>query len=144
MELSEARIIHSYFEFICSINSSHNPFFTSVSDIVKSCHQALFTLFIPISFLNSTYPYHTFNMNQPIPSPSANSFLFSFYMIKQAPLMLLSISLPLFSFLFPGQEQGSLAETSSQMGQIVCYHYCQPGHRRRDCPQRQGSRGSAG
>ena len=29
---------------------------------------------------------------------------------------------------------------ASQDGQIVCYHYQQPGHMRRDCPQRQGSR----
>ena len=43
-----------------------------------------------------------------------------------------------------GQERGSLARTSSHIGQIVCYHYRQPGHRRWECPQRQGSHGIAG
>ena len=28
-----------------------------------------------------------------------------------------------------------------QAGQMVCYHFQQPGHMRRDCPQRQGSQG---
>ena len=36
----------------------------------------------------------------------------------------------------PGQGQ---MRVSSQAGQMVCYHYQQPGHMRRDCPQRQGS-----
>ena len=30
---------------------------------------------------------------------------------------------------------------AGQVGQMVCYHYQQPGHMRRDCPQRQGSQG---
>ena len=30
---------------------------------------------------------------------------------------------------------------SCQAGQMVCYHYQQPRHMRRDCPQRQGSQG---
>ena len=29
----------------------------------------------------------------------------------------------------------------SQAGQVICYFYRQPGHVRRDCPQRQGSQG---
>ena len=36
----------------------------------------------------------------------------------------------------PGQEQIRVA---SQARQMVCYHCQQPGHMRRDCPQRQGS-----
>ena len=36
----------------------------------------------------------------------------------------------------PGQGQIRVA---SQAGQMVCYHYQQPGHTRRDCPKRQGS-----
>ena len=38
----------------------------------------------------------------------------------------------------PGQGQMRVA---SQAMQMVCYHYQQPGHMRRDCPQRQGSQG---
>ena len=33
----------------------------------------------------------------------------------------------------PGQGQGRVA---SQVGQMVCFHYQQPGLMRRDCPQR--------
>ena len=36
----------------------------------------------------------------------------------------------------PGQ---GLIRVAGQTGQIVCYHCQQPGHMRRDCPQRQGS-----
>ena len=30
---------------------------------------------------------------------------------------------------------------AGQAGQMVCYHFQQPGHMRRDCPQRHGSQG---
>ena len=38
----------------------------------------------------------------------------------------------------PGQGQ---IRVSNQARQMVCYHCQQPGHMRRDCPQRQGSQG---
>ena len=38
----------------------------------------------------------------------------------------------------PGQGQ---IRVSSQAGQMVLYHCQQPGHMRRDCPERQGSQG---
>ena len=42
-----------------------------------------------------------------------------------------------------GRAQGLQAESSSQAGQRTCYHCCQPGHMRQDCPRRQMSHGTA-
>ena len=43
------------------------------------------------------------------------------------------------------QSSGHLGQgqmrVSGQAGQMVCYHYQQLGHMKRDCPQRQGSQG---
>ena len=41
-----------------------------------------------------------------------------------------------------GQGQGLQVKTSSKMGQMICYHCHHLGHMRRDCPKRQGSRGT--
>ena len=39
---------------------------------------------------------------------------------------------------YPGRERAKVAK---RVGQMLCFHYQQPGHMTRDCPQRQGSRG---
>ena len=41
----------------------------------------------------------------------------------------------------PGYLGQRRVRVASQDGQMVCYHFQQSGHMRRDCPQRQGSRG---
>ena len=44
---------------------------------------------------------------------------------------------------FSGQGRGSQGQSQirapSQTGPVTCYHYHQPGHMRRNCPQRKGS-----
>ena len=42
-----------------------------------------------------------------------------------------------------GQPQDLQAESSSQAGQMTCYHCRRTGHRRQDCPRRQRSHGTA-
>ena len=39
---------------------------------------------------------------------------------------------------YPGQGRARVARRA---GQMLCFHCWQPEHKRRDCPQRQGSRG---
>ena len=39
---------------------------------------------------------------------------------------------------YPGQGRARVARRAKQM---LCFHCQQPGHMRRDCPQRQGSQG---
>ena len=43
-----------------------------------------------------------------------------------------------------GRAQGLQAESSDQDRQMMCYHYRQPGHMRRDWPRRQKSHGNTG
>ena len=38
-----------------------------------------------------------------------------------------------------GSQGQSQIRAPSQTGPVTCYHYHQPGHMRRNCPQRQGS-----
>ena len=42
-----------------------------------------------------------------------------------------------------GRPQDLQAESSGQAGQMMCNHCRQPGHRRRDCPRRKRSHGTA-
>ena len=43
-----------------------------------------------------------------------------------------------------GRAQGLQVESSGRARQMMCYHYRQPGHMRRDCPRRQRSHGTTG
>ena len=42
-----------------------------------------------------------------------------------------------------GRGQDLQAESSGQVGQMMCYHCRQPGHMRQDCPRRQRSHSTA-